>query len=88
MKTMTATKASKEFGRFIDTVQHEPVVIMKQNRPMAVAISMQDAEEFMNFKVETGIQRGLEDVKAGRYEEMTPENTAARLVEFKARLQK
>lgn len=88
MKTMTASVASKEFGRFIDTVQHEPVVITKQNRPVALTISMQDAEEFFNYTVETGIQRGLDDVTAGRYEEMTPENTAARLADFKNRLQK
>lgn len=86
MKTMTASAASKEFGRYIDTVQHEPVIITKQNRPVALTISMQDAKAFYNFKVETGIQRGLNDVKAGRYEEMTTENTARRIEGFKARL--
>ena len=83
---MTASAASKEFGRYIDTVQHEPVVITKQNRPVALTISIQDAEEFFNYKVEAGIQRGLDDVAAGRYEKMTPENTANRLADFKARI--
>lgn len=87
MKTMSASVASKEFGRFIDIVQHEPVVITKQNRPVALTISIQDAEEFFNYKVEAGIQRGLDDVAAGRYEEMTPENTSNRLADFKARIQ-
>ncbi|MFT6076565.1 MAG: PHD/YefM family antitoxin component YafN of YafNO toxin-antitoxin module [Yoonia sp.] len=36
MKTMTASAASKEFGLYIDTVQHEPVVITKQNRPVGL----------------------------------------------------
>ncbi len=30
MKTIAATKASKEFGRFLDTVQREPVMVTKK----------------------------------------------------------
>ena len=72
MKTMTASAASKEFGRFIDTVQHEPVVITKQNRPVAVTLSMQDAEELFQYRVEAGIEKGLLDVKQGRVSPFTP----------------
>ena len=45
MKTMTASAASKEFGRYIDTVQREPVIITKQNRPVAVTLSIEDRSE-------------------------------------------
>lgn len=86
MKTMTASAASKEFGFYIDTVQHEPVVITKQNRPVAITISIQEAARLFQDRVDAGIQRGMDDIKAGRYEEMTPQNTARRLEQFKAKL--
>ena len=86
MKTMTASAASKEFGFYIDTVQHEPVVITKQSRPVAITISIHEAERLYRDRVDAGIQRGMDDIEAGRYEEMTPENTAKRLEQFKARL--
>jgi prevent-host-death family protein len=72
MKTMTASAASKEFGLYIDTVQHEPVVITKQNRPVAITMSIQQVERLFKGQVEAGIAHGLEDVAAGRYSEMTP----------------
>jgi prevent-host-death family protein len=73
MKTITASAASKEFGRYIDAVQREPVVITKQNRPVAVTLSMQDAEELFQYRVEAGIEKGLLDVKQGRASPFTPE---------------
>lgn len=42
MKTMAATAASKEFGRYLDTAQREPVLVAKKNRPVAVTVSIQD----------------------------------------------
>ena len=58
MKTMTASAASKEFGLYIDTVQHEPVIITKQNRPVAVTLSIQQAERLFQGQVEAGIATG------------------------------
>jgi prevent-host-death family protein len=72
MKTMTASAASKEFGRYIDAVQREPVIITKQNRPVAVTLSMQDAEELFQYRVEAGIEKGLLDVEQGRVSRFTP----------------
>ena len=86
MKTMTASAASKEFGFYIDTVQHEPVVITKQNRPVAITISIQEAARLFQDRVDAGIQRGMDDIKSGRYEEMIPKNAARRLEQFKAKL--
>jgi len=83
---MTASVASKEFGRYLDTVQREPVVVTKKNRPVAVTLSIQDAQAFFDYKVEQGIERGLADVEAGRYEEMTEENARKRLERFKSKL--
>ena len=85
MKTMTASAASKEFGRYLDTVQHEPVLITKQNRPVAVTLSIQELERLLQENVETGISRGLKDVEADRYTEMTPSHLEELLAKFKAR---
>ncbi len=87
MKTMSASVASKSFGQFLDAVQREPVIVTKKNRPVAVTLSMQDAAAFGDFQIEQGIKAGLADIEAGRYEEITQENTAKRLAEFEARYQ-
>ena len=71
MKTMTASAASKEFGHYIDTVQREPVVITRQNRPVAVTMSIQDAQDLFRFRVEAGIADGLSDIKDGRADLLT-----------------
>ncbi len=85
MKTMTASAASKEFGRYIDTVQREPVIITKQNRPVAVTLSMQDAEELFQYRVEAGIEKGLLDVSQGRVSPFTPAYADELKQKFKAR---
>ncbi|MCP4071665.1 MAG: type II toxin-antitoxin system prevent-host-death family antitoxin [Hyphomicrobiales bacterium] len=77
MKTMAASVANREFGKYLDTVQREPVLLTKRNRPVAVTMSVTDAEELLHFRVEAGIQKGLDDVKAGRFSEATPQNIAA-----------
>lgn len=47
MKTMTAAKAKTHFGEFLDSVQREPVIVTKNNRPVGIMFSMQDAEDKM-----------------------------------------
>ncbi len=85
MKTMTASVASKEFGRYLDTAQREPVIVTKKNRPVAVTVSLEDWEELTGFRVEQGIMSGLADIEAGRFEEMSSGSTEARIARFKAR---
>jgi len=84
MKTMTASAASKEFGLYIDTAQHEPVLITKQNRPVAITMSIQQVERLFKGQVEAGIARGLEDVAAGRFSKMTPTHLETMRAKFKA----
>lgn len=86
MKTMTASVASKEFGRYLDTVQREPVVVTKKSRPVAVTVSLQDWEELTQLRIESGLAQGLADIDAGRVEEMNDATTAGRIARFKARL--
>ena len=85
MKTMSATLASKEFGRFIDAAQREPVLLTKKNRPVAVTVSVADWEELIALRIERGIAAGLADVEEGRVTEMTDEAIEQRLTRFRTR---
>lgn len=85
MKTMTASVASKEFGRYLDAAQREPVIVTKKNRPVAVTVSVQDWEELTNLRIERGLAQGLDDIENKRFEEVSDASTAARLARFKDR---
>lgn len=85
MKTMSATIASKEFGRFIDAAQREPVLLTRKDRPVAVTVSVADWEELVSLRIERGIAAGLSDVAAGRVVEMTDAALEQRLARFRAR---
>jgi prevent-host-death family protein len=85
MKTMSATAASKEFGRFIDAAQREPVLLTKKDRPVAVTVSVADWEELLSLRIERGIAAGLADVAAGRVVEMTDDALEQRLARFRTR---
>ena len=85
MKTMTASVASKEFGRYLDAAQREPVIVTKKNRPVAVTVSLQDWEELTKLLIERGLAQGLDDIENGRFEEVSDASTAARLAHFKDR---
>jgi prevent-host-death family protein len=45
MKVMTARDAKNHFGEFLDTSRREPVVITKNDRPVGIMISIEDAAE-------------------------------------------
>lgn len=85
MKTMSATLASKEFGRFIDAAQREPVLLTKKDRPVAVTVSVADWEELIALRIEYGIAAALADVAEGRVTEMTDEAIEQRLARFRTR---
>lgn len=85
MKTMTASVASKEFGRYLDAAQREPVIVTKQSRPVAVTVSFQDWQELTKLRIERGLSQGFDDIESGRIEELNESSTAARLARFKDR---
>lgn len=85
MKTMSATLASKEFGRFIDAAQREPVLLTKKDRPVAVTVSVADWEELVALRIERGIAAGLADAAEGRVTEMTDVTIEQRLARFRTR---
>jgi prevent-host-death family protein len=45
MKTMTAREAKTHFGEFLDAMQREPVLVTKNNRPVGIMLSIQDAAD-------------------------------------------
>lgn len=85
MKTMSATAASKEFGRFIDAAQREPILLTKKTRPVAVTVSVADWEELVASRIERGIIAGLVDIEAGRVTELTETSVDERLARFRTR---
>ena len=62
MKAITAADAKNAFGSFLDAVQHEPVVITKQNRPVGVMLSMQDVKILFGEQ-EGAITRALAEAR-------------------------
>lgn len=45
MKTMTAAEAKNSFGKLLDATMREPVLITKNDRPVAVTLSMADLKD-------------------------------------------
>ncbi len=86
MKTIPASVASKSFGQYVDSVQREPVVITKKDRPVMVSMSIHDAERLFNLQIEVGIQKGLANVEAGDFRELTPNYAGELKSRFKAGL--
>ncbi len=74
MKSFSATDAKQGFGAVLDAAAREPVVIRRQNRDVAVIMSMAEykrlaelnVEEFQRFCDRVGeqaIARGLDEDK-------------------------
>jgi prevent-host-death family protein len=45
MKVMTARDAKNHFGEFLDAARREPVIVTKNDRPVAIMISIEDAAD-------------------------------------------
>ena len=62
MQIISATEAKQSFGAVIEKAQREPVMIRKQNRDVAVILSIEDyqritrtnIQEFQQFRDEVG----------------------------------
>jgi prevent-host-death family protein len=77
MKTISAREAKTHFGKLLDAMQREPVLVTKNNRPVGIMISIKDASETLIpelfMEKEDGydewfvakVTRSLEAVKAG-----------------------
>ncbi len=45
MHLMTAQQAQNQFATLIDTMQHEPVFITKNNKPVGAFVSIEDLQD-------------------------------------------
>ena len=45
MKVMTARDAKNHFGEFLDSARREPVIVTKNDRPVGIMISNEDAAD-------------------------------------------
>ena len=45
MKTISARDAKTRFGELLDTMQREPVLVTKNNRPVGIMLSIKDASD-------------------------------------------
>jgi len=54
MKVMTARDAKNHFGEFLDSARREPVVVTKNDRPVGIMISVEDAADtlFSDFFID------------------------------------
>lgn len=79
MKTMTSKEAQNSFGNFLDTVQREPVMVTRRNRPAGVMLSMDNLPALLeladNIKktITAGVKAGIADSEAGRTHRLTDE---------------
>ena len=49
MKSLTASEAKNSFGKLLDLARHEPIVIKKQGREVAVVLSIEEYEKLANL---------------------------------------
>lgn len=69
MKTMTARDAKTHFGEFLDAMQREPVVVTKNNRPVGIMLSIQDAADTLIPEMFMDKEAGYDEWFAARVSE-------------------
>ncbi len=56
MKRVPATEAKNRFGAILDDAQREPVVIRRQDRDIAVVLSMADYERLRDGNIQAFLE--------------------------------
>jgi len=81
MKVMTARGAKNHFGNFLDSARREPVVVTKNDRPVGIMISVEDAADtlFSDFFIDK--ESGYDEWLFGKVN-----NTLARVAAGEAKL--
>lgn len=77
MKTVAATEAKNRLGAILDAAQREPIVIRRQDRDIAVVLSMADYDRLRSSNVSAFLtlrdEIAAEAAKAGLTEERLDE---------------
>lgn len=93
MKVMTARDAKNHFGEFLDAARREPVLVTKNDRPVGIMISLEDAKDTLlaDFFIEKDsgydewlsgkINRTMERVASGESALMDHNDAMAQLKE-------
>ena len=69
MEILSASDAKREFGEVLLKAQHGPVGINKNGKPVAVMVSAAEYAELDSLRttlLQQEIDKGLEDIQAGR----------------------
>ena len=92
MKTISSREVQNAFGSFLDTVQREPVMVTKRNRPVGVMLSMEnlpalfELADSMRETIKAGVKTGLADAEAGKGKELNDNYIADLKQELQARI--
>ena len=78
MKTVTATEAKNRLGAILDDAQREPIVISRQDRDIAVVLSMADYERvrtgniqaFLDLRNQVAAEAGANGLTENRLNEL------------------
>ena len=81
MKIMSARDAKNHFGEFLDAARREPVVVTKNDRPIGIMISVEDAAETMFSDFFVDPESGYDEWLFGKVS-----NTMARVADGTAQL--
>lgn len=66
LKTMTARDAKNRFGEFLDAARREPVIVTKNDRPVGIMISIEDAADTLILEMFMEKEPGYEEWLASK----------------------
>jgi prevent-host-death family protein len=66
MKTMTARDAKNRFGEFLDAARREPVIVTRNDRPVGIMISIEDAADTLIPEMFMDKESGYEEWLAAK----------------------
>lgn len=76
MKTVAATEAKNRLGAILDDAQREPIVIRRQDRDIAVVLSMADYERLRTGNIQGFLELRNEVAAAARVKGLTEKRLA------------
>ena len=76
MKTVAATEAKNRFGAILDEAQREPIVIRRQDRDIAVVLSMAEYERLRSGNIRAFLDLRNEIAREAAAKGLTEERVA------------
>lgn len=81
MKIVAATEAKNRLGAILDDAQHEPIVIRRQDRNIAVVLSMADYERLRGGNIQAFLDLRKEVAERAAANGLTDERLATLLAD-------